>query len=103
MCWFTLTLFTKVVIPAAWTFTCSPHDVERAASSRKATLHPSVLRVKGSSVDSGDGQISDVTISEEMLVRTVPSECDDVIRRAHVSRSRGLPHREVTDGLRRPF
>ena len=31
-----------------------------------------------------------------------PSECDDVIRRAHVSRSRGLPHREVTDGLRRP-
>ena len=31
-----------------------------------------------------------------------PSECDDVIKRAHVSRSRGLPHREVTDGLRRP-
>ena len=31
-----------------------------------------------------------------------PSECDDVIRRAHVSRSRGLPHREGTDGLRRP-
>ena len=27
-----------------------------------------------------------------------PSECDDVIRRAHVSRSRGLPHREGTDG-----
>ena len=33
---------------------------------------------------------------------TRPSECDDVIRRAHVSRSRGLPHREGTDGLRRP-
>ena len=30
-----------------------------------------------------------------------PSACDDVIRRAHVSRSRGLPHREGTDGLRR--
>ena len=27
----------------------------------------------------------------------VPSECDDVIRREHVSKSRGLPHREVTD------
>ena len=26
-------------------------------------------------------------------------DCDDVIRRAHVSRSRGLPHREVTDGF----
>ena len=25
-------------------------------------------------------------------------DCDDVIKRAHVSRSRGLPHREVTDG-----
>ena len=34
----------------------------------------------------------------------VPSACDDVIRREHVSRSRGLPQREVTDGLRRlPF
>ena len=30
-----------------------------------------------------------------------PFDCDDVIRRAHVSRSRGLPHREGTDGLRR--
>ena len=28
-----------------------------------------------------------------------PSECDDVIKRAYVSRSRGLPHREVTDGF----
>ena len=35
-------------------------------------------------------------------LRIRPSECDDVIKRAHVSRSRGLPHREVTDGLRRP-
>ena len=32
----------------------------------------------------------------------VPSECDDVIKRALVSRSRALPHREVTGGLRRP-
>ena len=31
-----------------------------------------------------------------------PSECDDVIRRAHVSRRRGLPHREGTGGLHRP-
>ena len=32
------------------------------------------------------------------------SECDDVIKRARVSRSTGLPHRGVTDGLRRlPF
>ena len=31
-----------------------------------------------------------------------PSECDDVIRRARISRSRGPPHREVTDGLRQP-
>ena len=31
--------------------------------------------------------------------RLRPSECDDVIKRAHVSRSRGLPHREGTDGL----
>ena len=29
-------------------------------------------------------------------------ECDDVIKRAHISKSRGLPHREVTGGLRRP-
>ena len=35
-------------------------------------------------------------------IPTRPSECDDVIRRAHVSRSKGLPHREVTDGFRRP-
>ena len=35
-----------------------------------------------------------------------PFECDDVIRRAHVSRSRGTPqaaaHREVAAGLPRP-
>ena len=31
-----------------------------------------------------------------------PSTCDDVIKRAHVSRSSRLPHREGTDGLRRP-
>ena len=36
-----------------------------------------------------------------MMVRTSrPSECDDVIRRADVSRSRGLPHRGGTDRLR---
>ena len=29
-------------------------------------------------------------------------DCDDVIRRAPVSRSSRLPHREGTDGLRRP-
>ena len=37
-----------------------------------------------------------------LCMNTRPSACDDVIRGAHVSRSRGLPHREVTDGLRRP-
>ena len=37
-------------------------------------------------------------------IHPVPSECDDAIRRAAVSKSRGLPHRGVTDGLRRlPF
>ena len=34
-----------------------------------------------------------------VCVKLVP---EHVIRRAHVSRSRGLPHREGTDGLRRP-
>ena len=37
--------------------------------------------------------------------REVPFECDDVIRRAHVSRDREssrLLHREVPDGLRCP-
>ena len=34
---------------------------------------------------------------------STPSECDDVITKPHVSRSRGLPHREVADGLRRPL
>ena len=31
-----------------------------------------------------------------ILVGVGPSECDDVIRRAHVSRSRGLPHPSVS-------
>ena len=53
--------------------------------------------------------ISERKTSHSMLPNVVlppefgPSECDDVIRRAHVSRSRGLPHREGTDGLRRPI
>ena len=41
-------------------------------------------------------------VATVLLMVFSPSQCDDVIRRAHVSRSRGLPHREGTDGLRRP-
>lgn len=32
---------------------------------------------------------------------SILQKCDDVIKRTHVSRSRGLPHREGTVGLRR--
>ena len=39
---------------------------------------------------------------EDRTFPSRPSECDDVIKRAHVSRSRGLPHREVSNGLRCP-
>ena len=53
-------------------------------------------------LDGPAAQYLSSTISSCSGTRSGPSECDDVIRRAHVSRSRGLPHREGTDGLRRP-
>ena len=50
------------------------------------------------------GQLSSIarTYRFALCFAAMAFDCDDVIRREHVSRSRGLPHRKVTDGLRRP-